>query len=336
MPRVTEAYARAVAEAAGLTVTDDGAVLSDGAVVRRLRVSDGGDIPEAEHRALVAWIGRHHEDRAALVTAYSERIRPDDLGVLGLAIKTAPTLRASLKRISRYARLLVECAEYRLEETRSRAALVIVATVGPHAGCALRNECALSAVARLLRSVVKAGLQLDGVSFRHACAGDPDAYAALFGCPVRFGRERDEIALQPAMLDLPNRLGDSAVCDFLTRELDAGIDASSDDTSFRGRLVGHLSGALDAGVPQAAEIARRMGMSERTLYRRLAEEGLAYRDLVQEVQIALAQELLAGSECSIAEIACRAGFSEQSAFSRAFKRRVGHTPARYRRRDVHA
>jgi AraC-like DNA-binding protein len=83
-------------------------------------------------------------------------------------------------------------------------------------------------------------------------------------------------------------------------------------------------------VPQAAEIARDMAMSERTLYRRLAEEGLTFRDVLTEAQSSLAQELLRDSDSSIAEIAFLTGFSEQSTFSRAFKRWVGLAPAQFR------
>lgn len=73
-----------------------------------------------------------------------------------------------------------------------------------------------------------------------------------------------------------------------------------------------------------------MGMSERTLYRRLAAEGRSYRDVLTEAQMTLAQSLLQGGDCSIAEIAFLTGFSEQSTFSRAFKRHVGQAPAQFR------
>jgi AraC-like DNA-binding protein len=71
-------------------------------------------------------------------------------------------------------------------------------------------------------------------------------------------------------------------------------------------------------------------MSERTLYRRLSDDGLTFRDVVREAQERLACELLTASDCSIAEIAFLTGFAEQSTFTRAFKRWAGQAPARYR------
>jgi len=96
----------------------------------------------------------------------------------------------------------------------------------------------------------------------------------------------------------------------------------------------HLTPTLSNGRPQAAVIARDMGLSERTLYRRLAEEGLTFRDVVGRAQLALAQEMLRTSDVSIAEVAFLTGFSEQSTFSRAFKRWVGQAPAQFRQQQV--
>lgn len=193
-----------------------------------------------------------------------------------------------------------------------------------------RTEGALAAFARNMRLFVDGDLTLDHVSFRHACRCDPHRYAAMFDCPVRFNAARDAIALAPAMLDRPNRLGDAAVSDFLTAHLETEIGPLEGDPSLRAELLRRLTPALSNGVPQAAGIAADMGMSERTLYRRLAEEGRTFRDVVVEAQSSLAQDLLRDSDSSIAEIAFLTGFSEQSTFSRAFKRWTGEAPARFR------
>jgi AraC-like DNA-binding protein len=83
-------------------------------------------------------------------------------------------------------------------------------------------------------------------------------------------------------------------------------------------------------VPKAQAIARRLGMSERTLQRRLADEGLSFQKLVDEARRELAEGLLVRSDYSLAEVAFLTGFSEQSAFNRAFKRWLDQTPAAYR------
>lgn len=330
MPSVTDAFARAMARAAGMTLRDDGAPVSGGVVVRRLPRPTDGRISDTDYFDLLDWIRREHDDDVLLLDAYARSIRVDDLGALGLAVKTAPTLRASLERIERYWRVVTDTAVYRLDDTGDPAIFYIEARTRPHPVLDFRNEGALAGLARNMRLFVEGELVLDHVSFRHACRGDPASYAAHFGCPVHFGADRDAIALKSAILDLPNRLGDAAVSDFLTAHLETEIGSLRDDASLRAALLRRITPALSNGVPQAANLARDMGMSERTLYRRLAEEGLTFRDVLTEAQSSLAQELLRDSTSSIAEIAFMTGFSEQSTFSRAFKRWVGQAPAQFR------
>lgn len=332
MPSVTNAFARAMAKAAGMTLRDDGALVCGGSVLRRLPQPANGRIPDVEYFDLLEWIRCRHGDDVALLDAYAKLIRVDDIGVLGLAIKTSPTLRTSLERIERYWRVVTDTAVYCLEDTGNRVFLRLETRTAHHPVLEFRNEGALAGMARNMRLFVAGALVPEYVSFRHACRGDPEGYVVQFGCPVQFGAERDAIALTPASLDLTNRLGDAAVSDFLTSHLEREIGSLRDDPSLRAALLRRLTPALSDGVPQVADIAREMGMSERTLYRRLAEEGRTFRDVLSEAQSSLAQELLRDSNSSIAEIAFLTGFSEQSTFSRAFKRWVGQAPAQFRQK----
>jgi AraC-like DNA-binding protein len=91
--------------------------------------------------------------------------------------------------------------------------------------------------------------------------------------------------------------------------------------------------ALPSGKPNLKQIGEHLGMSNRTLKRRLADHGIAFRDLVQGIQRELSIQLLRTTEQSIGEIAFQTGFSEQSAFNRAFKRWTGTSPTEYRKSD---
>ncbi|NIZ63247.1 AraC family transcriptional regulator [Sedimentitalea sp. CY04] len=330
MPSVTSAFARAMAKAAGMTLTDDGALLSDGSVVFRVSSEVDGQIVDTDYFDLIDWIRETQPDEVALVEAYASSIQTDDLGVLGLAIRTAPTLRASLQRVERYFRLITDTAVYQLDEHENRAFWVFQGQTQHRAALELRNECALAGFARNMHRFVGPGLVLEYVSFRHSCRCETERYSEHFGCPVKFDADRDAIAVKPEMLDLANLLSDKAVSEYLTGHLEAEIKSINQSPSFSDTLLHNLTPMLSNGVPQAAEIARDMGMSERTLYRRLAEEGLTFRDVLAKAQLSLAQGLLRDDTVSIAEIAFLTGFSEQSTFSRAFKRWVGKAPAQFR------
>lgn len=332
MPTVTAAFVHAITAAANLTLTANGEILSGRVAVHRVAPLQDGQLDDQSFFDLICWIARRHPDRVALMAAYADAIRMDDLGVLGLALKTAPTLRASLVRLERYFRLLTDTAVYRLDTSEIPVRLVLEGRTQDHPALTLRNECALAGFARNARDFVRDGLTPEFVTFRHTCSGDPARYEAHFGCPVIFGADRDSIALSSRSLDLPNRLGDEALSDFLTRHLDQELGPVEQEPPLRADLCRRLSTALSTGIPRAASLARDMGMSERTFFRRLSDEGTTYRDVVREVQVKLARDLLEHSDCSIAEVAFLTGFAEQSAFGRAFKRWVGQAPAQYRNR----
>lgn len=332
MPSVIAAFAHAMARAVDLSLSDDGAFQSGDTALYHLPPAENGRISDADYFDLIDWICTRHGDDAGLVAAYARTIAIDDLGVLGLAIKTAPTLRDSLQRIERYFRLVTDNAVYRLQEEGEMAHFAIQALSAPRKALQLRNECALAGLASNLRDMVGTDLQFDTVTFGHDCRSDPAAYAAIFGCPVQFGGAEDAIVLRRDMLDLPNRLGDRGVSQFLTAHLDSEIRALPETETLHAQLLRILSDNLSNGLPAASEIARSMGMSERTFYRRLSDEGMSFRDVLREAQSELAQQLLSGSDCSIAEVAFLTGFAEQSAFSRAFKRWVGLAPAQFRLR----
>lgn len=330
MGTVTAAFARALASAAGLRLAEDGSLLDHDVLVRRLDCADG-KLSDTDYFELATWVSRNHPDRVGLPFAYAYAVDIDNLGALGLAMKTAPRLRDSLERAERYFSLLTDTVAYQLDDRWDPAVFTLVQKSGPHPALDLRNECALCGFGRVFKEFVGPELAYDLVSFRHEAPGAVERYEDFFGCPVRFGAGRTAIALRSAMLELPTRLGDAAVSRFLTKHLDAEMGALTTEDSVERALAEHLSQALSNGIPKAGAVARALGMSERTLYRRLSETGLTYQDVLENTQRSLAETLLAQQTFSIPDIAFLTGFSEQSSFSRAFKRWVGRSPGAYRR-----
>lgn len=330
MGTVTAQFAYSFARAAGLELTEDGRLFEGAELMLRLRTS-GGNIGYDDYVALIDWIRQHRPKRAKLVFGYAEAIEIDRLGALGLAIKTAPTLGDGLERVVRYFRLLTDTAAYTLDTGSEPCLFAHVVRAEAHPAHDLRNECAMAGFGRILKLLVAEDLGFEYVSFRHASADDPRLYEEWFGCPVRFGAAHNALALAPAMLDLPMRLGDPAVSEFLTSHLEAEMEALEVEPSFERDLAEQISKGLSNGIPRASAVAEAIGISERTLFRRLAESGLTFQQVLERTQQSLAEDLLVRSQFSIAEIAFLTGFSEQSTFSRAFKRWAGQTPGAYRK-----
>jgi AraC-like DNA-binding protein len=231
----------------------------------------------------------------------------------------------------RYFRLLTDTVAYQLDERATPYRFRLLQPAGLHPALNLRNECALAGFCRVFRQFVGPELQFEFVSFRHSAPGEVERYEDYFNCPVRFQADENAIALVPPMLDLPTRLGDPAVSRFLTDHLDTELGALSTEATIERVLAEHLSEALSDGIPKAGSVARAVGMSERTLYRRLSEAGLSYQDVLENTQKSLAENLLSEDRFSIAEVAFLTGFAEQSSFNRAFKRWAGQTPGAFRK-----
>lgn len=331
MGTVTPTFARALASAAGLQMTDDGRLLNGDEIVRRVALSDG-KLSHEDYFDLVDWVQRTHPDRTGLPFAYAHAVNIDNLGALGLAMKTAPRLRDSLRRAERYFRLLTDTVAYRLDDGQEPTIFSLQQLSESHPALDLRNECALCGFGHVFKKFVGPDLSYEYVALTHAGTREIERYEAFFDCPVRFGANRNAIAIAAKMLDLPTRLGDPAVSRFLTEHLEAELGAlETDGATFERTLAEHLSKALSDGIPSAAAAARAVGMSERTLYRRLAETGLTYQGVLEKTQKSLAENLLSEDRFSIAEVAFLTGFSEQSSFTRAFKRWAGLAPGAYRK-----
>jgi AraC-like DNA-binding protein len=257
-------------------------------------------------------------------------MQSDEYGAFGLAWKSAPNLRGSYNRAERYARVLSSVEVYELEPTNGGAFYKLLKEGDGSRGMQLSNEASISAVREISNQVSTVQFKPDAIFFKHAPRGPVEAYEAHFGCPVHFETERDALLVSDAMLNAPNTLGDATIAQFFDRHLEEELAALADDTGLEQRVRITVAKALSEGVPGLSDIASSLGMSARTLQRRLADEGHSFQSLVDRARQDLAQQLLKETDYSLAEIAFLTGFSEQSGFTRAFKRWAGQTPRSYR------
>ncbi len=257
-------------------------------------------------------------------------MRSDDYGAFGLAWKSAVDLEGSFRRAERYARVLTSVATYRLREAR-RGAWIELHRDGPRRlGMRLSNEATMASILAISREVSTAPVAPLEVCFRHPVPESADAHERHFGCPVRFGTDRDAMLFRSDELVAPNVLGDRSISRFFDSHLDQALAAVADEPGLDRRVRTQVARALSQGVPTLSDVAGRLGMSGRTLQRRLSDAGHTYQALVDEARRQLAQQLLRETRYPLAEVAFLAGFSEQSAFTRAFKRWSGQTPRSFR------
>ena len=257
-------------------------------------------------------------------------MRCDDYGAFGLAWKTAPTLRASFARSERYWRLLTSVSEYEVRHERGNAWMILHRAGERRLGMRLSNEATLASIATIIREVSSEPFSPLEVRLKHPAPRSVTAHEAYFGCRVVGEADRDALLIPAAALGAANRLGDEGITRYLLAHLDEALRRVEDRSSLRDTVQDAVAGSLAEGVPKVADVARRLGMSERTLHRRLSDEGLTFQKLVDEARRDLAKGLLVQSDYSLADIAFLTGFSEQSAFNRAFRRWMDQTPTAFR------
>ncbi|QDC10781.1 AraC family transcriptional regulator [Oceanicola sp. D3] len=329
MGYVTSLFARKVIAAAGGEV-DAAAMLASVGIDPDASWDPGKMIPAELYYDMFERIAEQ-TDVTDLPVRTGASMRLDEYGALGLAFKAATTLGASYARIERYARLWTSVVEYELRPAPGGTLFILHRAGERRLGMRLSNEATLASAVSIARQVCPVALAPVEVLVRHSAPRSIAAHEAWFGCPVRFGAQLDAILYSDETLARPNILGDEGISQYLTKHLDAELSKITRAPALVTQAKAAIAQALSEGAPKMAEIASGLGLSARSFHRRLSEHGMSFQGLTEETRRNLAEGLLRDETHSLAEIAFLTGFSEQSAFTRAFKRWVGKTPASYRK-----
>lgn len=329
MGYVTTLFARKMVAAAGGGV-DASTLLRDAEIDRQGSWDTKAVIPAATYYDLLERIAER-VDATDLPVRVGASMNCNEYGALGLAWKAARDLHGSLSRVERYARLWTGVVSYELRPDPAGLLYVLHRQGERRLGMRLSNETTLVATISLARQVSREPVVPLEVRVQHPAPKCIAKHEDWFGCPVLFGADLDAILLPSDVLHRPNILADEGISNYLISQLDAELSRFADEADLVSHAKRAVALSLSEGVPRMTDIARALGMSGRTLHRRLAEYEVSFQTLTEETRRELAEGLLRADQHTLAEIAFLTGFSEQSSFTRAFKRWVGHTPTSYRK-----
>jgi AraC-like DNA-binding protein len=244
------------------------------------------------------------------------------------AMVSSPTLGGAFERVCRYQRLINETAHVRLETSGDRAVLSHRLPGGMPAP-RQTAELLLAAWVRAGRVATRTKWSPAEVRFAHRVPRDSREHERFFGAPVRFATGENALVLPADLLDLPCRRADPSLLSLLDRYAADRLGRPRTAT-FADRARAALSEELQAQSVTAHGLAARLKVSVRTLHRSLAAEGTSYRRLLDQLRLDIAKRHLMDDRVSVAEVAFLVGFSELSAFHRAFRRWTGRTPVAFR------
>jgi AraC-like DNA-binding protein len=254
----------------------------------------------------------------------------DDYGVFGLAWKTASNLRASFARAERYWRLMTSVSMHTVEPADNGSFVHLHREGARTLGMRLSNEATIASIFTISREVATKPVNLHGVFFKHAGPESLTDHETFFGCPVYFNTDRDALLVAHESMSAPNRLGDVGIARYFETQLKSEISQYRSEETLDKQVKIKITSALSDGIPTITDIASSLAMSGRSLQRKLSEQGFTYQKLVDEARREFAEQLLRQDQHSLSNIAFLTGFSEQSSFTRAFKRWAGQTPRSYR------
>jgi AraC-like DNA-binding protein len=245
------------------------------------------------------------------------------------AMLSSPTLGAAYERLCRYQRLINDRTRVELE-VRGEQAVLRHSMPGGLPAPRQSVEFVLAAWVRSGRVATGQHWRPIEVRFAHPEPPDSSHHARFFDAPIRFSTGENTLVLPAASLELPCKGSNPGLLSVLDRYAADRLELVPRSESVADRARTALATEILDGEPSASALARRLRMSVRTLNRSLAAEGTTYRKLLDQLRCDLATRHLADDRVSISEVAFLLGFSDISAFHRAFRRWTGRTPAAFR------
>jgi AraC-like DNA-binding protein len=263
----------------------------------------------------------------------AEHLQPQVLNGLGLAWLASDTVYDGLKRTVRFSSVLSTGMVMQLSEEGEFVHLVMrrageVKTFAPAA-----VDFAVGMIMRMCRLTMGEFIAPVKIEMQRATPADPARFEAMLSSTIEFDCEETCLTFYLNDISVPLVTGDPALARINDAQTQAYLDRITALTMSR-EVIGKIVERLPDGPPTQQQIADSLHLSNRTLQRRLKDEGTSFMDLLQSTRMDLARNYLLQPSRSIVETSYLLGFSEPSTFSRAFKRWTGQAPTEFRESSV--
>lgn len=259
-------------------------------------------------------------------------IQPGDYGAVEYIARSSATWGEATDTIGRYLRLVNDAIEFSRYTEGENTFLQLDSLVPLQRASIDFQSAAFHISAQHFWNGEPAEFE---VWFAHEKPADTRQYEQTFAPGrVRFGAAWNGFRVPTRYADLPIDGADPKLHALIRKHADAMLAELPSAPNLTQRVRDALAQNLAGGPPSLGQIARKLGMSERTLARHLEEEGSAFKVLLDDLRTRLALRYVRRSELPFAEIAFLLGFSQVAAFHRAFRRWTGQTPLEYRKNPL--
>jgi len=274
----------------------------------------------------------------------------DRSGLMGHIMRASPDVKTAIENLVRYTPLVSPTVHSTIEQADGCTRVSLHLPGGQRRVPQQHYDFVWCLVLRTLRTAAgREDLKPVLVHYAFPQPENIQPYIDAFGCTVRFGMPGNTMQFDDADLSVPISTDNPMAADWALRMLADLAQAQRNWTlrmlaklenspqaehTFSKRVQGLLAGMLAQGEPLREEVAKRLMMSERTLQRRLAEEGTNFTQLVDDTRREMAYQYLKKGDLSLKKLSFQLGFSDPSAFCRACRRWFGRSPKEVQQRSA--
>lgn len=286
-------------------------------------------IPFASYMALMR-AGQKLARDPALALHFGEAFDMSELSIVGLIGAASQTVVEGLAQLNRYERLIADVDKLgsgsRLLLERSAGQVWLIDTRSNPNDFPEITESGFARMVCMTRRVQGDSQFVQAVHVTHAPPAYRNEYDRIFQVPVTFGSDRNALLMTEDWLDFRLPQPSRYVFGVFSERAQALLDRLESSTTTKGRVESLLIPILHTGNIGVDLVARKLGVSRQTVFRKLRAEGTTFRTTLDDLRHKMALNYLSGSKVSVNQAAYLVGFSEPAAFSRAFKRWTGFSP----------
>lgn len=290
--------------------------------------STGQMVPLVDVARLFLLVLMHSQD-PAMGFEMGRQVKTRSYQVLGYLIFSSATLGEAIQRLIRFEKLAGNLGTTTMESEDDSVRLVWHCPIEGEPARYL-TEAAITGWVTFARQLVESEAAPLRVCFRHDAAVDVMRYQAHFQCPVVFSATFDGVELPQSFLQLPLVNADPGLSGMMEREASSLLADYDIQTNLISATRSEVYRLLADGEPTVEQVASRLGLAERTLQSRLRKQDSSFQEVLDGLRRSLAAILMRDDALSLTEIALLLGFSEQSSFTRAYRRWHGRSPAQAR------
>jgi AraC-like DNA-binding protein len=261
---------------------------------------------------------------------FGERYNPKNIGPLMYVVLNSPTMGAAFENGARFLKVHNQGANLSFTMEGERAYLRHRLEDPDVDSSRQQNECSMAVILNTLRLMAGSQWTPQEVQFTHGAPVCSSEHLRVFGAPVSFGCPANAFIMERDLVERQVPAADPRLYRILKQYLQRILDEMPREDELFGSVRRAIGELLRDGDPKIARVAKKIAMSPRTLERRLKERGVVFKKLMDDTRRRFALSYLRDRKNSLTDVAFLLGYSELSAFNRAFKRWTGTTPLDFR------